>query len=265
MSLEKECTNELSSIKKIVAIMSGKGGVGKSSVTSLISVAFRNMGHEVGILDADVTGPSIPKLFGINSKRAASDGCGIYPIETATGIKVASLNLMIDDEDAPVIWRGPLISNVVKQFYTDVVWGKLDYLFIDLPPGTGDVPLTIMQSLPLDGVIVVSSPQDLVQLIVKKSINMTKMLEVPLLGIVENMSYLLCPHCGEKIYVFGKNSVEGISKEMDIDLLARLPIDPELSALCDEGRIEAYAKLSTNFPKELAGLITDRLEAVGRI
>lgn len=259
MDIAKEQTNELSSIKRIIAIMSGKGGVGKSSVTSLVAAAFREAGHDVGILDADITGPSIPKLFGINSKRSYSDGMGIYPTVTTTGLKVASLNLMIDSEDAPVVWRGPIISNTVKQFYTDVVWGKLDYLFIDLPPGTGDVPLTIMQSLPLDGVIIVSTPQDLVQLIVKKSINMTKMLDVPLIGIVENMSYLICPHCNEKIYMFGQNTLEKTSKEMNVDLLAQLPMDPELSALCDEGKIELYGKVSSNFPEGLVNRISSKL------
>lgn len=260
--IEKEKANEKSNIKKIIAIMSGKGGVGKSSVTSLIANALREKGNKVGIMDADITGPSIPKLFGINSRRAKKNGSGISPVSTHTGIKVMSLNLLIDKEDSPVIWRGPMISSAVKQFFTDVIWGDLDYLLIDLPPGTGDVSLTIMQSLPLDGIIVVSSPQDLVKMIVKKSLNMAKMMNTPILGIVENMSYFECSECGKKINIFGKSRVEEIAEEMGIDVIANIPIDSNLAELCDEGRIELYGKinfsfiddLSKNLMKEIGGM-----------
>lgn len=255
MQIQKEKPQEGTTIKKIVAIMSGKGGVGKSSVTSLMAVSLQNKGYKVGILDADITGPSIPKVFGINGKRAVSIGEVIQPVETVTGIKVMSINLMIGKEDDPVIWRGPLIASIVKQFYTDVAWGELDYLLIDLPPGTGDVPLTIMQSLPVDGMVVVSSPQDLVQLIVKKSVNMAKMMNIPIYGLVENMSYFECPDCNKKHYIFGESKIEEIAENMGIDVLEKLPINPEFVSLCDEGRVEIFGKtyfgLCENFAKKL--------------
>lgn len=258
MVFEREKTKEGTKIGKIVAVMSGKGGVGKSTVASLTAVALRDRGNRVGILDADITGPSIPKIFGINSKRAMTDSEGIYPVSTATGIQVVSLNLLIDQEEAPVIWRGPMIANTVKQLYTDVNWGELDYLLIDLPPGTGDVPLTIMQSLPVDDIIIVSSPQDLVQLIVKKSVNMARMLGTQVLGLVENMSYLKCPHCGEIINVFGESGIDRFASDMNLDLLAKLPIDPEFAKLCDEGKIELYIKLGYE-QKEAAVKIIERI------
>lgn len=258
MVFEREKTKEGTKIGKIVAVMSGKGGVGKSIVASLTAVALRDRGNRVGILDADITGPSIPKIFGINSKRAMTDSEGIYPVSTATGIQVVSLNLLIDQEEAPVIWRGPMIANTVKQLYTDVNWGELDYLLIDLPPGTGDVPLTIMQSLPVDDIIIVSSPQDLVQLIVKKSVNMARMLGTQVLGLVENMSYLKCPHCGEIINVFGESGIDRFASDMNLDLLAKLPIDPEFAKLCDEGKIELYIKLGYE-QKEAAVKIIERI------
>lgn len=250
--IEKEKANDKSNIKKVIAIMSGKGGVGKSSVTSLIATALKEKGNKVGIMDADITGPSIPKLFGINKKRAAGNDEGIIPVTTHTGIKVISLNLLIDKEDSPVIWRGPLISNMVKQFFTDVNWGDLDYLLIDLPPGTGDVSLTIMQSLPIDGIIVVSSPQDLVKLIVKKSVNMAKMMNTPIYGIVENMSYFECPECGKKINIFGKSRVEEIADEMEINVIANIPIDPSFVELCDEGKVELYGKINYSLINDLS-------------
>ncbi|SHK37901.1 Mrp/NBP35 family ATP-binding protein [Tepidibacter formicigenes] len=259
MEFQKEKTNDLTNIKKIIAVMSGKGGVGKSSVTSLMAVALRNKGYNVGILDADITGPSIPKVFGINAKRAESDGTHIYPVTTATGIKVISLNLLIEKEDSPVIWRGPIIANSVKQFYTDTAWGDLDYLLIDLPPGTGDVPLTIMQSLPVDGIVVVTSPQDLVSLIVTKSINMAKMMNTPILGIVENMSYFECPDCNKKINIFGKSNIEEIAKDMDIDVIAKLPIDPQFVELCDEGRVELYEKINLDFEESFSKKISEKI------
>jgi len=254
--IEKEKTNEKSNIKKVIAIMSGKGGVGKSSVTSLIATALKEKGNKVGIMDADITGPSIPKLFGINNKRATGNDDAIIPVSTHTGIKVISLNLLIDKEDSPVIWRGPLISNMVKQFFTDVNWGDLDYLLIDLPPGTGDVSLTIMQSLPIDGIVVVSSPQDLVKLIVKKSVNMAKMMNTPIYGIVENMSYFECNECGKKINIFGKSRVKEIADEMEINVLANIPIDPSFVELCDEGKVELYGKINYSLIDELSSSIT---------
>ncbi|WP_432665494.1 Mrp/NBP35 family ATP-binding protein [Wukongibacter baidiensis] len=260
--IEKEKANEKSNIKKIVAVMSGKGGVGKSSVTSLVATALMEKGNKVGILDADITGPSIPKIFGINNKRAVSNEDGIAPVNSHTGIKVMSLNLLIDKEDSPVLWRGPLISNTVKQFFTDVTWGDLDYLLIDLPPGTGDVSLTIMQSLPLDGIIVVSSPQDLVKLIVKKSVNMAKMMNAPIYGIVENMSYYECKECGKKINIFGKSRVEEIASEMDINVIANIPIDPNFVEMCDEGKIELYGKINFSLIDDLSSNV---IEAIGGI
>lgn len=245
--IEKVKAHESSNIKKVVAVMSGKGGVGKSSVTSMIAVALRNKGYTVGILDADITGPSIPKIFGINKNRVHGDEKGSYPVKTATGIEVMSINLLMEKEDTPVIWRGPIIANTVKQFYTDIVWGELDYLLIDLPPGTGDVPLTIMQSIPLDGIFIVSSPQDLVKLIVKKSVNMAHQMGVPILGIVENMSYIECPDCHKKIKLFGESNIEEIAQKMNIELIAKLSIDPEYAKLCDEGKVEEYQKINGKF------------------
>lgn len=239
---EKVEINSLSSVGMVIAVMSGKGGVGKSTVTSLLATSLNRSGKKVGILDADFTGPSIPKIFGLNNKMAKTGPVGILPEVTAGGIKVMSINLLMEQKDDPVIWRGPILSNTVKQFFTDVVWGNLDYLLIDLPPGTGDVPLTIMQSLPLDGIVTVSSPQDLVRLIVTKSIKMAKMLKVPLIGIVENMSYLECPDCKKIIKLFGESHIEEVSQESGLPVLARLPIDPEFAALCDEGRVEEYTK-----------------------
>jgi len=238
--IEKISTNEFSSIKKIVAVMSGKGGVGKSSVAALTANSLNRRGKRVGILDADITGPSIPKMFGLNSNMAKSGPHGILPEKTPSGIQVMSINLLLEKKDHPVIWRGPLLANTVKQFFTEVVWGDLDYLLIDLPPGTGDVPLTIMQSISLNGIIMVTAPQDLVTHIVTKAVNMTKMLNVPLLGVVENMSYLECPQCKEKINVFGKSHIEEIAQQMKLKLLAKLPIDPKLAELCDQGKIEEY-------------------------
>lgn len=240
--LEKLTFNMYSSIEKTIAIMSGKGGVGKSSVTSLIAVGLQKKGYKVGILDADITGPSIPRIFGINNRKAEVAEIGMYPEATASGIQIISINLFLDKQETPVIWRGPLLANMVKQFYTDVVWGDLDYLLIDLPPGTGDVPLTLMQSVPLDGLIIVSSPQDLVKMIVDKSINMARILGVPILGLVENMSYFECPKCKEKTNVFGESRIEEIAKDMNIKIIAKLPIDPILAKLCDEGKIESYDK-----------------------
>jgi len=256
---EKEKANEKSNIKNVIAIMSGKGGVGKSSVTSLLATALKEKGYKVGILDGDVTGPSIPKIFGINNQRATGDKTGFNPVTTSTGIKVISINLLIEKEDDPVVWRGPIISGTIKQFFTDVNWGDIDYLLIDLPPGTGDAPLTIMQSLPLDGIVIVTSPQSLVELIVKKSINMAKKLEIPLVGIVENMSYFECPDCKKRINIFGKSRLDEVAKETDIEVLTKIPIDPEFVELCDEGRIEVYSKINFGLVEEIGDKFLDTL------
>ncbi len=235
-SFLEEC-NKFSKINKVIAVMSGKGGVGKSSVTSLLAVSMAKMGKKVGILDADITGPSIPKAFGIKTK---AEGCpeGILPATTALGIKVMSLNMLLENEMDPVVWRGPVIGGTVKQFWTDVFWGELDYLFVDMPPGTGDVPLTVFQSLPVDGAVIVTTPQDLVSMIVGKSVNMARKMNIPTLGIVENMSYLLCPDCGKKINVFGESKAMATADAFYIPAFASLPIDPEFVAMCDRGEVE---------------------------
>ncbi|MBQ3376160.1 MAG: Mrp/NBP35 family ATP-binding protein [Erysipelotrichaceae bacterium] len=225
--------NQYSDVKKIYAIVSGKGGVGKSLVTSLTAIELRRRGHKVAILDADVTGPSIPQIFQLQGPLYSSDE-GIIPAVTRTGIQVVSTNLMVDDKTAPIIWRSPIITSLIKQFYSDVFWGDVDYMLVDLPPGTGDVPLTIFQSLPLDGIIVVTTPQDLVSLIVEKAINMAEQMEIPMIGIVENMSYVVCPKCGEHIQLF--NSKNTYIK--DYNPIAKLPLNGELATLCDEGRLE---------------------------
>ncbi len=234
-------THKDNSIKKVIGIVSGKGGVGKSLITSMLAVHARRKGFKVGILDADITGPSIPKMFGIN-KKAFGNESGIYPELTSKDIKIMSVNLLLEDEEAPVIWRGPLISNVVKQFWSDVIWGDIDYLFLDMPPGTGDVPLTVFQSIPLDGIIVVASPQDLVHLIVRKAYNMAVSMGIPVLGIIENMSYVECPDCGKEIKLFGKSHVDEIAKDLGLMVLAKLPIDPAIAEACDKGEIEMVEK-----------------------
>lgn len=232
--------HEMSHIKKVIGVMSGKGGVGKSMVTSLLAVAMRRQGYEVGILDADITGPSIPKAFGIREK-AQADEMGLFPVKTKTGISVMSTNLLLPNDTDPVIWRGPVIGNVVQQFWTDVIWGDVDYLFIDMPPGTGDVPLTVFQSLPVDGIVVVTSPQELVSMIVGKAVNMAKMMNIPILGLVENLSYFRCPDNGKDYAVFGESHLDEIAAEYALPVLAKLPIDPKLSAACDKGVIELFA------------------------
>jgi Mrp family chromosome partitioning ATPase len=226
-----------SKINKVVAVVSGKGGVGKSLVTSLMAVTMQRKGYKVGVLDADITGPSIPKIFGVKEK-AYSNELGVLPATTENGIKIISLNLLMENEENPVIWRGPIIGGVVKQFWTDVIWGELDYLFIDMPPGTGDVPLTVFQSIPLDGIVIVTLPQDLVSLIVRKSYNMAKTMNIPILGIVENMSYTTCPHCGEQINLFGSSRIAETAEDLNIKQFVRMPIDSEFTQLCDQGEIE---------------------------
>ncbi len=236
-TIEKEPQNPNSNVKKVIGIVSGKGGVGKSLVTSALAVALRRRGNNVAILDADITGPSIPKMFGIKEKAKAID-TGIFPCDTDSGIKVMSINLLLETEESPVVWRGPVIAGAVKQFWTDVIWGDVDYMFVDMPPGTGDVPLTVFQSLPVDGIVIVASPQELVSMIVKKAYNMAQMMNVPVLGIVENMSWIACSDCGKKIYPFGEGKTEAAAKELGIDFLGSVPIDPVLSALSDAGEFD---------------------------
>lgn len=229
--------NKLSAVKHVIAVMSGKGGVGKSTVASLLAVALQKKGFKVGILDADITGPSIPKLFGIKKALDATE-VGIFPVKSELGIPIMSINLLLQSEDDPVIWRGPVIAGAIKQFWEEVIWGNLDYLVVDLPPGTGDAPLTVMQSLPLESVVVVTSPQDLASMIVRKTMKMAQKMEIPILGIIENMSYLECSDCGKTVYPFGKGKTDLIAQEYGIPLLGVLPLEPLTSNLGDEGRIE---------------------------
>lgn len=229
--------NAESNIKKVIGIVSGKGGVGKSLVTSLLATAMRGKLKQVALMDADVTGPSIPKMFGIH-QRAVADEDYMYPVTSRFGIKVMSLNLLVENETDPVIWRGPIIGGLIQQFWKDVKWGDVDFMFIDMPPGTGDVPLTVFQSIKLDGIIITATPQELVSMIVTKAVNMAKMMNVPILGVVENMSYLKCPHCGEELQVFGPSHTAEAAAEFGLPLLDRIPIDPQMAALSDAGQIE---------------------------
>jgi ATP-binding protein involved in chromosome partitioning len=242
--------NPYGTIKHTLAVMSGKGGVGKSSIAALLAVGLSRKDYKVGVLDADITGPSIPKVFGIKG-RAEVIGETILPRESVQGVKIISINLLLEKEDDPVIWRGPLLAGTVKQFYEQVDWGDLDFLVVDLPPGTGDVPLTVMQSLPMDGLIVVSSPQELVALIVKKAIHMAEKMSVPIWGLIENMSYFECPACRKKIEIFGKSRIEDVSRESGIPILGRLPIMPEVAELSDEGKIEIVDLIGGGFFKEV--------------
>ena len=232
--------NPLSHISHVIAVMSGKGGVGKSLVTASLAAAAAKAGKRVGVLDADITGPSIPKAFGVHD-RATADELGIYPVLSPGGIPIMSLNLLMESETEPVVWRGPVIAGAVKQFWTDVVWGDLDYLFVDMPPGTGDVPLTVFQSLPVDGAILVTSPQDLVSMIVTKAAKMAQMMDIPILGLIENYSYFQCPDCGAKHPVFGQSKLEQVAADLGLPILARLPIDPALASAVDAGILEDYA------------------------
>ena len=229
--------NSLSQIKKVIGIVSGKGGVGKSLVTSLLASAMQKEGYRAAVLDADVTGPSIPKAFGITEKAKGSDQ-GIFPVASAGGVEVMSVNLLLPDDTDPVVWRGPVIAGTVKQFWSDVIWGDIDYMFVDMPPGTGDVPLTVFQSLPVDGIVVVTSPQELVSMIVGKAVKMAKMMDIPILGLVENMSYAECGKCGEKIHLFGESKIEEVASEYGVEVLGRMPIDPAIAAACDNGVVE---------------------------
>ena len=245
--------NPKSSVKKVIAVVSGKGGVGKSTVTSMLAVAMVRKGKRVAVLDADITGPSVPTAFGVSECEGATEE-GLYPALTRGGIQVMSINLLLDNNTDPVVWRGPVIAGAVKQFWTDVIWQDVDYMFVDMPPGTGDVPLTVFQSLPVDGIVIVTSPQDLVSMIVSKAVKMANMMHIPVLGFVENYSYLQCPDCGKKIEVFGKSRLDEVAKEFDLPVLARLPIDPHVAECFDSGLMET---VNTD---AMAGVI----EAVGK-
>lgn len=237
--IQKEALNSMSSIGKVIAVVSGKGGVGKSMVTSSLAVELAKKGYKVGILDGDITGPSIPKMFGIKDKAKGNED-GIFPGVAANGIRIMSVNLMLENDDDPVIWRGPVIAGVVKQFWTDVLWGELDYLLIDMPPGTGDVPLTVFQSLPVDGIVIVTSPQDLVNLIVKKAYKMANAMNIPIIGLIENYSYLQCPDCGKKIEIFGKSNIDQVAADMNLKVLGKVPIMPQLAAYADAGSFDQF-------------------------
>lgn len=232
--------NAHSHVKKVIGIVSGKGGVGKSSITSLLAVLKQREGYNVAVMDGDITGPSIAKTFGVEGTQIYSNGVEIIPAKTPYGIKIMSTNLLLEKSEDPVVWRGPILAGMIKQFWTDVQWGDVDYMFVDMPPGTGDVPLTIFQSLPLDGIVIITSPQELVSMIVGKAVNMAKQMNIPILGIVENMSYVECPDCGHKIYVFGKSHLENVAQKYDLNILGHLPLDSELTKLCDMGMIEDY-------------------------
>ncbi len=234
-----EKPHELSQIKRVIGVVSGKGGVGKSLVTSMMAVLLNRRGHKTAILDADITGPSIPKAFGIREKAQGSEA-GLFPGRSKTGIGVMSVNMLLEEETTPVIWRGPVIAGVVKQFWTDVIWDEVDFLFVDMPPGTGDVPLTVFQSIPLDGIIVVTSPQELVSVIVEKAVRMAEMMNIPILGLVENMSYAVCPDCGKEIRVFGESHLDEVAARHGLAVLGRLPMDPALAKVVDQGVVELF-------------------------
>jgi Mrp family chromosome partitioning ATPase len=231
--------HELSSIKKVIGVVSGKGGVGKSLVTSLLAVTMQRRGYQTAILDADITGPSIPKAFGLKDKAKGNE-MGLFPVKSNTGIDIMSINLLLGNETDPVVWRGPIIAGTVKQFWSDVIWSDVDFMFVDMPPGTGDVPLTVFQSLPVDGIIIVTSPQELVSMIVGKAVKMAKMMNIPILGLVENMSYFICPDCNKEYQIFGESKIEEVAAKHDIKTFAKLPINPKLAGACDKGMIELF-------------------------
>ncbi len=252
----REKPHELSNIKKVIGVVSGKGGVGKSSVTSMLAVTMKRLGYNIAILDADVTGPSIPKAFGIKDKATGSE-YGLFPIKSKTGIDIMSINLLLEHDTDPVIWRGPILGNTVKQFWTDVIWGDIDIMFIDMPPGTGDVPLTVFQSVAIDGIIIVTSPQELVSMIVSKAAKMAEMMSIPVLGLVENMSYFKCPDNGKEYQIFGESHIDDIAEKHNLNVLAKLPIDPRISAACDRGMIELF---EGNWFKSLSRLLKSESE-----
>ena len=249
-----ESLNEYSRVGKVIAVVSGKGGVGKSLVTSLLAVGMQRRGFKTAILDADITGPSIPEAFGLHDKAKGS-AAGILPEVSKTGIDVMSVNLLLEDETDPVVWRGPIIAGTVKQFWTDVVWSDVDYMFVDMPPGTGDVPLTVFQSLPVDGIVIVTSPQELVSMIVGKAVKMARLMNIPVLALVENMSYVSCPDCGRKIPVFGESKVDSAAEQFGVDIACRIPVEPKLAAAMDKGMIEL-------FEGDWLKAIEDKLEAL---
>ncbi len=255
-AIPKEPVNQYSNVKHVIAVMSGKGGVGKSMVTASLAVATAKLGYKVGILDADITGPSIPKSFGVHERAIGVDE-GIVPAVTRTGVKIMSLNLLTEHETDPVVWRGPVIAGVVKQFWTDVYWGDIDYLFVDMPPGTGDVPLTVFQSLPVDGIVVVTSPQDLVSMIVTKAVNMANLMNVPILGLIENYSYFECPDCGMRHRIFGESHIAEVAVENHLPVLAQLPIDPAIAAAVDAGMVE---NIEPNGLADTASIVTSMLK-----
>ncbi|MBE6344542.1 MAG: Mrp/NBP35 family ATP-binding protein [Spirochaetaceae bacterium] len=235
-----------SSVKKVIGVVSGKGGVGKSLVTSMLAVSMCKKGYRTAILDADITGPSIPKAFGLGSERATGGDNELYPIVSNQGIQMMSINFLLENETDPVVWRGPVIAGAVKQFWSDVVWSDVDYMFVDMPPGTGDVPLTVFQSIAVDGIIVVATPQELVGMIVQKAVKMSSMMNIPILGLVENMSYIKCPDCDKQIKLFGESNIDNIAKEYGLQVLARMPIDPAIASACDSGTIETADTSSLN-------------------
>mgnify|MGYP000657231428 FL=1 len=235
-----EKPHEGSSIKKVIGVVGGKGGVGKSLVTSMLAVAMNRLGYRTAVLDADITGPSIPKAFGIKEKAGGNE-LGLFPVKSKTGISVMSVNLLLNKDTDPVVWRGPLIGNMVKRFWKEVIWGDIDFMFIDMPPGTGDVPLTVFQSIFVDGIIVVTSPSELVSMIVSKAVKMAEMMNIPIIGLVENMSYFICPHCGGEHKIFGDSHIDEIAKGHNLAVLAKIPIDPKISSACDEGTVEYYS------------------------
>ncbi len=231
--------NKLSNVKKVIGVVSGKGGVGKSLVTSLLAVTMQRRGFQTAILDADITGPSIPKCFGIHGRATGSED-GIFPAQTKTGIELMSINLLLEDETAPVVWRGPVLAGVLKQFWSDVIWNEVDYMFVDMPPGTGDVPLTVFQSLPVDGIIIVTSPQELVSMIVSKAVEMANLMNIPVLGLVENYSYVKCPCCGEQYSLFGESHIDEVAAKYALPVLGKIPMEPQLASLCDRGVVELF-------------------------
>ena len=254
-AIQKEPVNQYSKVKRVIAVMSGKGGVGKSFVTASLAVATAKLGYKVGVLDADITGPSIPKSFGIH-RLATGRSEGILPAVSKSGVKIMSLNLLTEEETAPVVWRGPVIAGVVKQFWTDVYWDEIDYLFVDMPPGTGDVPLTVFQSLPVDGIVVVTSPQDLVSMIVAKALNMASLMNIPVLGLIENYSYFQCPDCGMRHRIFGESHIAEVAQEFHTPVLAQLPIDPAIAGAVDAGRVE---DIEPNYLSDTADMLVKAL------
>jgi Mrp family chromosome partitioning ATPase len=252
-----ESLHKLSSVKKVIGVISGKGGVGKSLVTSTLAVAMNRRGYKTAILDADITGPSIPKAFNVHSRAMGNDD-GIFPVATETGIDLMSINLLLQNETDPVIWRGSLISGTVKQFWTDVIWENEDFMFVDMPPGTGDVPLTVFQSIPVDGIVIVTSPQDLVSMIVAKAVKMAQMMNVPIIGIVENMSYFMCSECGKKHFIYGESKIDEIAEQYGTKVLAKIPIDPDIASLVDQGRVEMYnGDFMDNLADEVESLLAN--------